>query len=230
MTSEHEAITRAFKLLKIDSKEAEENITEKTSNPTKSRLSWFLESQRFSMSQILYQAGPHALASRSAYLTGVQGPMPANQWKQDIQHVWAASLARMQADYVQTAHGRYSQTLSEIITRPQSVFTQDMCDNQVRTTAQMLADFLVASPFASMHLGRADILWLMIILENSHNPVCLIQLFRPALHLYHRGCNCHNLICVGACSGVAGAEVRLPNICPTRVGSQHHAPASQTYP
>jgi len=49
--------------------------------------------------------GAASLSSKSSLVTGVQGPLPDNQWQMDVEHWHAATLVAMQGSAVDAAMG-----------------------------------------------------------------------------------------------------------------------------
>lgn len=74
--------------------------------------------------------GPQALVARRKLLQGEQGYLPANQWKNEVQHWFDISLAAFQNAYVRTAAGPPASIHEVAIQRPANSEEKKFCRNQ----------------------------------------------------------------------------------------------------
>jgi len=96
----YDAVAGAFELIGIKKDDLFEKrnlaTAEASQNPKASRLAWFtsiLMDSNSDFAFILNMLGADALKSAEKMSTGLQMPLPLNQWQLDATHVWAISKA-----------------------------------------------------------------------------------------------------------------------------------------
>lgn len=146
-----------------------------TKYPELSRMAW--SSTIFGWAQgpfnIINTVNGQALPSRDTVTGGMQVGNLSGQWQKDMIHIWQASLAVLQAQFLDTARGPSDPALNDGSIRPADQTQRNLCSNQ--------ASFLLA----------LAILPTDSVTEIPKYRVCIIQLLRPTLHLcqwrrYHR--------------------------------------------
>lgn len=107
------------------------------SNPyssSASRLVWPCLVQYFlpsSLPNIIGQVGTKSLDSQSLLFSGVQFPLPRNQWQLDATNWFHTVLASIQAAYVGIAQGTRVEDLQRFRFGPQSSMEKTFCNSQV---------------------------------------------------------------------------------------------------
>ncbi|KAG8158806.1 hypothetical protein KVR01_011249 [Diaporthe batatas] len=87
------------------------------------------------ISAVINSLGPDALTSMDSLSNGLMGPLPDDQWQQDVSFWWATYLAGIQAAVVEVAHGPANPAMDPYKRLPFNSYVQDMCNNQkVRST------------------------------------------------------------------------------------------------
>ncbi|KAI0513189.1 hypothetical protein F5B22DRAFT_277829 [Xylaria bambusicola] len=115
-----------------------------------------------SISEVINTLGAHALTSQRNLIAGNQGPIPANQWQQDVTHWWATSLAVQQSNFIENVVGPSDARLYPYVTPPQD---STVCSNQkIRNTA-----YTSFSVFGLYVLFLSGIL--LIIISYSIEPI-----------------------------------------------------------
>ena len=78
--------------------------------------------------------GAASLSSKYNLVSGVQGPLPDNQWQLDVEHWHAATLVAMQGSAVDAAMGPSSEAMGKFWVGPENEVERKGCANQVRNT------------------------------------------------------------------------------------------------
>ena len=76
--------------------------------------------------------GAKMLASQHRLQSGIQEPIPANQWQLDVTRWWASVCASMQQVFLDAAYGPADPGLERYKSLPATAEQRDMCSNQVR--------------------------------------------------------------------------------------------------
>ncbi|KAK4202751.1 hypothetical protein QBC40DRAFT_39844 [Triangularia verruculosa] len=79
---------------------------------------------------IVNTLGVSALASPQSLRSGVQGPLPTDQWQTDMATIWNTSLASLQAAFVEVATGTTRPSLEPYRKVPSNAPQKRMCANQ----------------------------------------------------------------------------------------------------
>ena len=96
-----------------------------------------ISSQTF-VEEVIKYLGTSALTARSKLMTGLQGPLPVNQWQTEIEHWHAVSSATLQASMVEVALGPKDQALLSFLNKPVSETDKYLCANQVGYLSESL--------------------------------------------------------------------------------------------
>lgn len=103
--------------------------------PSENRMEWLLNSvllpAEISTDVIVNFLGSQALTSKQSLSSGVQAPIPDNQWQLDVEYWFAVSLASLQQRFIDTVAGLSD---TEQQQRAQISFNTEgegMCRNQV---------------------------------------------------------------------------------------------------
>lgn len=86
------------------------------------------------ISEMLDQLGAKSLTSQILLDSGVQSPLPQNQWQLDVTNWWYTALAAAQIEYVETAVGTTDPELREVEWVPLNDREQKLCNSQVCST------------------------------------------------------------------------------------------------
>jgi hypothetical protein len=78
--------------------------------------------------------GPAALTARYSMGSGLQGPLPDDQWHREVEFWFVTSLAHIQHSMLETATGPLDVKLSSLLVRPQTAEEHFLCRSQVRLT------------------------------------------------------------------------------------------------
>lgn len=101
------------------------------SDPTSSRFLWFtLITNALDPYSVVRVLGPQALLSVQGLSSGFQGLLPTDQWKHDVAHWWATSMALLQTTTVSVVRGLQSD-LQAFGVPPQDAAQKALCANQV---------------------------------------------------------------------------------------------------
>ncbi|KAH7316945.1 hypothetical protein B0I35DRAFT_434280 [Stachybotrys elegans] len=125
-----DARVSAFPLFDID---PQSQVIPEGESRRASRYRWFESVWDGWTSQqlgILHVSGPSVLPSQRRYRSGIQGPLPDNQWQLDMTHLWNICLAALQANFVNTAIGPTRPELQESVQGPETAYQKEMCTNQ----------------------------------------------------------------------------------------------------
>lgn len=78
--------------------------------------------------------GAQALLARAGVRSGVQGPLPTNQWQTEVEHWFNTTLASLQQSFVNLARGPDDDSVLEWLVRPANSSTREagFCKDQVR--------------------------------------------------------------------------------------------------
>lgn len=85
-----------------------------------------------SIHEVFLKLGSAALLSQRTLISSIQGPLPPDQWKQDITHAWNISLALMQGSIIDAAYGPTDPDYLQSWVKFTSPFLKKLCNNQVR--------------------------------------------------------------------------------------------------
>lgn len=99
------------------------------------RLQWALDAMwEFSPNLAVLPRilGGQALHSRNSLNQGVQGPIPGDQWQQDVQYWFNTALAAMQSAFIAAATGPTDPNILQFATTPNTTAQRSVCSNQVR--------------------------------------------------------------------------------------------------
>lgn len=99
-----------------------------------SRFTWFMSVTRMlpsSIGGLVRKLGTQGLASHRNLASGLQGPIPQNQWQLDVTHWWSTSLTLLQAAFVESARGVADPALNASRNLPFDQAQEQMCWNQV---------------------------------------------------------------------------------------------------
>lgn len=108
-----------------------------------SRFTWFMSVTRMlptNLGGLVAYLGTQGLASQQNFASGIQGPIPPNQWQLDVTHWWSTSLALLQAAFVESARGPADPALNATRNLPFDQAQQGMCWNQVRASTCLSYD------------------------------------------------------------------------------------------
>lgn len=83
------------------------------------------------LDQLLMHLGPKSLISQTRSYTGLQLPLPSNQWQLDVVHWWNSMLAGLQAAYVDNLQGNYGTEYDSFRSPPLNKEEEKWCRNQV---------------------------------------------------------------------------------------------------
>lgn len=75
--------------------------------------------------------GAGSLSSKYSLVSGVQGPLPDNQWQLDVEHWHAATLVAMQGSAVDAASGPSDAKMKKFWAAPANEQERSVCGNQV---------------------------------------------------------------------------------------------------
>jgi hypothetical protein len=75
--------------------------------------------------------GAASLSSKYSFVSGVQGPLPDNQWQLDVEHWHAATLVAMQGSAVDAASGPSDPKMKSFWAPPANDEERSVCNNQV---------------------------------------------------------------------------------------------------
>lgn len=141
--------------------------------------------------------GAASLSSKSSLVSGVQGPLPDNQWQLDVEHWHAATLVAMQGSAVDAAMGPSSKEMKQFWPGPNNEQERSVCRNQVCITSltgsgdqltrqqkifsDAHANFSVFGLAFTFAVGGIIIV-ISCILETSPNFV--LKLFKSNRHAY----------------------------------------------
>jgi hypothetical protein len=84
--------------------------------------------------------GATSLASQHSFRSGVQGPLPDNQWQSDMTYIWNTSLASIQARFAASAIGTNTPELNKYRLPPSNPYQKYLCANQVSIVNLSVAD------------------------------------------------------------------------------------------
>ncbi|KAI1752533.1 hypothetical protein F4782DRAFT_120878 [Xylaria castorea] len=116
-------------------------ITDRPMAPTPvgTRLIWpaiVLGSSSPMIWSLLGYLGEEALASQDRLFSGVQWPIPNNQWQQDVTYWWNSLLSLIQVSFVETVYGDTDPQLGPLLGRPLNQEEEKMCQRQkIRSTS-----------------------------------------------------------------------------------------------
>ncbi|KAF7555897.1 hypothetical protein G7Z17_g1777 [Cylindrodendrum hubeiense] len=113
----------------IWSSDVPKNMTKAASN-----FHWFLSvfsTMNTDPYSLIRMVGTSLLASQQKFQSGMQGPLPDDQWQIDIAHIWNTSLASIQAEFVNVARGTTRSDLQPYLMAPLNAHQKHMCENQV---------------------------------------------------------------------------------------------------
>ncbi|KAI8626961.1 hypothetical protein F5Y19DRAFT_487249 [Xylariaceae sp. FL1651] len=108
-------------------------LSELASDAASTRLKWAiaaLESVSNGISDLVKAMGAQSLLSRRSLVSGVQSPLPDNQWQLDVEHWHKTHLASHQIVLAQVAAGLPPSYPEEWIKRPQNKVEIKMCNSQ----------------------------------------------------------------------------------------------------
>lgn len=102
---------------------------------TASAFNWFTSIWRVMNPEpyfIFNTLGSSSLDSKRRYRAGVQGPLPSDQWQNDLTHMWNVTLASFQESFVSTAQGTSQRDIQQYLRRPSTQYQKQLCASQVR--------------------------------------------------------------------------------------------------
>ncbi|KAI1363845.1 hypothetical protein F5Y08DRAFT_354131 [Xylaria arbuscula] len=103
-----------------------------------SRFIWLLRmitNSQTDVADILTKIGSQSLASSNGLLTGLQGPLPNNQWMLDVTYWWNITLAVLQATVVDAAYGSTTPERVRLQLNATNPGQESICQNQkIRST------------------------------------------------------------------------------------------------
>ncbi|KAJ3567655.1 hypothetical protein NPX13_g6693 [Xylaria arbuscula] len=103
-----------------------------------SRFIWLLRmitNSQTDVADILTKIGSQSLASSNGLLTGLQGPLPNNQWMLDVTYWWNITLAVLQATVVDAAYGSTTPERVRLQINATNPGQKSICQNQkIRST------------------------------------------------------------------------------------------------
>lgn len=131
-----DALYGAAPLFNLTSKDITDDLTtRRPGSPTavEARLLWplSLQADRMHLHTILGRLGERFLASQSLLLSGVQYPLPRNQWQLDVTNWWHIILASVQDTLVNTAIGTSNPALQKAKISPSNDHERAICNSQV---------------------------------------------------------------------------------------------------
>ncbi|KAI0549781.1 hypothetical protein F4679DRAFT_545541 [Xylaria curta] len=80
--------------------------------------------------QAVQSLGSHSLASERSLTFGVQGSLPDDQWKLDVDNWWNITLSLLQASFVDTANGPVEPAVARIKVNATNAGQKSLCQNQ----------------------------------------------------------------------------------------------------
>lgn len=95
------------------------------------------------MTDIVNHLGPRSLASQKGLTQGIQGPLEVDQWKHDVSRWYNASMAAIQASFINTVHGPSDPSFDNCtacVSPPLNTHEESMCQNQVRLSRPVYQD------------------------------------------------------------------------------------------
>ena len=88
--------------------------------------------QSTTISELLGQLGPTSLASKNSLTSAIQGPLPSDQWQQDVIRWWDITMASIQAAFLGLSYFNPSDpSMLAYRTNFTSPELQKLCNNQV---------------------------------------------------------------------------------------------------
>lgn len=97
-----------------------------------SHFAWMFLGFDKAISAIFSKLGPAALLSEQNLLGTDQGPLPPNQWQQDVTYAWNISLALIQGSIVDAAYGPTNPDYLPSWVKFKTPSLLKLCNNQVR--------------------------------------------------------------------------------------------------
>ncbi|KAK5629356.1 hypothetical protein RRF57_005071 [Xylaria bambusicola] len=137
-------------------------------------LVWIIDqASGTSISEVINTLGAHALTSQRNLIAGNQGPIPADQWQQDVVHWWATSLAVQQSNFISNVVGPSDVRLYPYVTPPQD---STVCSNQFRLkTLIAKCQKIRSTAYTSFSVFGLYVLFLsgllLIIISYSIEPI-----------------------------------------------------------
>lgn len=97
------------------------------------RFDWFnqIVNGAVTGTSIPMNLGAKMLASQRRLQSGIQEPIPNNQWQLDVTHWWASVCASIQQVFLDVAYGPADPNLDQYKSPPATAEQRDMCSNQV---------------------------------------------------------------------------------------------------
>lgn len=80
---------------------------------------------------IVGNLGASALLARKYFQSGIQGPLPPDQWQREVEYWQATVMARMQRVLVEYATGPSDATMQDSVEKPSDDKAQKQCKSQV---------------------------------------------------------------------------------------------------
>ncbi|KAI0517573.1 hypothetical protein F5B22DRAFT_654790 [Xylaria bambusicola] len=103
-----------------------------------SRFIWLLRmitNSQTDITDIVTKIGSQSLESSKSLVTGIQGPLPEDQWMLDVTYWWNITLAVLQATFVDTAYGSTTPESSRLQINATNAGQASICQNQkIRST------------------------------------------------------------------------------------------------
>ncbi|KAJ2976482.1 hypothetical protein NUW58_g8076 [Xylaria curta] len=137
LASQNDAVEGAAPLFNLTSQDLGATW-ENGSTPVGTRLTWPLRVTLLSGSHIVYllnNLGGKALTSQDRFYSGVQFPIPNNQWQQDVTFWWKTALSLIQAAFVETVYASTDTQLDPLRRPPLNEEDEKMCRSQARAPA-----------------------------------------------------------------------------------------------
>ncbi|KAI9151345.1 hypothetical protein HJFPF1_08547 [Paramyrothecium foliicola] len=98
-----------------------------------SSFHWYLaiwQMTGFAPHTLFNTLGQSSLSSQQSIISGVQGPLPNNQWQTDITRLWNTSRATYQASFVNTAKGVSRLDYQQYLMKPSDDQQRHLCTSQ----------------------------------------------------------------------------------------------------
>lgn len=146
-----------------------------------------------SIRTIVRDLGIASLTTRFGLQNGVQGPLPDNQWQNEVKNWFETSLANLQRLFVEVAHGPSDDRLEGWLIRPNSTEEHELCRNQAGTPSWCF-------PYLHIQTNPQP-----RSLESKKTHIHLLQRPRPISRPRHRRHNHHSRVLARAVDPLVSA-------------------------
>ncbi|KAI0546606.1 hypothetical protein F4679DRAFT_587283 [Xylaria curta] len=107
-----------------------------------SRFVWLLRiitNSQTDVTDIVTKVGSQSLESSKSLDSGVQGPLPDNQWMLDVTYWWNITLAVLQATFIDTAYGSTTLERARLQINATNSGQKTLCQNQKIRSAEYIS-------------------------------------------------------------------------------------------